>query len=111
MTPTIQDGEILEVRRVAAPEIKIGDIVLFKDHSGFKVHRVIWKKGSQMVTKGDSSVTADSPINDQHIIGKVVARQCAKTGGILCLEGTAARLKYFAAAARAKLYRTIRSLV
>ena len=95
MLPTIGDGDILHVKRIDTATIRVGDIVLFKDTLGFKAHRVIRKRGSAFVTRGDAGIEADSTISGSRILGKIGAKECAENGYRVALEGVVPRLSYF----------------
>src|SRR5260370_25847 len=112
MLPTIQDGEFLHVQPTNAAKLKVGDIVLFKDGAEFKAHRIVRKLPGTNVFKarGDSGEQADS-IREGEIVGKIVAKECAKTGGAVSLEGRGARLRFFAAEARRRLSQSVRSML
>src|SRR5438128_11482173 len=101
MLPTIQDGEFLHIQPANAAKLKVGDIVLFKDGAEFKAHRIVRKlRGTDVFTaRGDSGEEADS-IRGGQIVGKIVAKECAKRGRVISLESSAARLGFFAADAR-----------
>jgi len=108
MLPIVQDGEILYVHPVDPCSIKIGEIVLFRDRDGFKAHRVLQKKQGLFITRGDSSVQADGAVQLDRIIGKVVAKECATTGQVICLQGPWSRLSFFAVVARKGVPASIR---
>src|SRR6266568_3736020 len=112
MLPTIQDGEFLHIQPANAAKLKVGDIVLFKDGAEFKAHRIVGKLPGTDVFKarGDSGEQADS-IRGGQIVGKIVARECAKTGGVVSLEGRGARLRFFAAEARRRLSQSVPSML
>ena len=72
MTPTIEDGDILLVRK--DPEYNENDIIVYTNDEGFSVcHRVIQKKVASYVTKGDANNFVDGydPTVDD-INGKMV---------------------------------------
>ncbi len=112
MLPTIQDGEFLHVRPASAAKLKVGDVVLFEEGAEFKAHRIVRKlPGTDVfMARGDSGEEADS-IRGGQIVGKIVAKECAKTGGVVSLEGRGARLRFFAAEARRKLSQSVRSML
>src|SRR6266567_1503610 len=94
MLPLINDGEILHVQRANAATLKVGDIVLFRQGAKFKAHRIIRKQQDQFITRGDAGVDADGAIHGKEIVGKVVAKECAGTDSLTCLEGWRVRLKF-----------------
>src|SRR5216683_4665989 len=110
MLPTIQDGEFLHVQPTNAAKLKVGDIVLFKDGAEFKAHRIVRKLPNVFKARGDSGEQADS-IQEGEIVGKIVARECAKTGGVVSLESRGVRLRFFAAEARRRLSQSVRSIL
>jgi signal peptidase I len=100
MLPVIQDGDLLHVQTVDTAKLKIGDIVLFKSGSEFKAHRIIRKQRGIFVTRGDAGMDTDGTIRGEHIVGKVVAKECATTGEMFSLHGSAARLRFLMVEAR-----------
>src|SRR5438445_1585872 len=111
MLPTIQDGEFLHVQPANAAKLKVGDIVLFKDGAEFKAHRIVRKlPGTEVfMARGDSGEEADS-IREGEIVGKIVAKECAKTGGVISLGGRGARVRFAAAEGRRKLSQSVRGM-
>jgi len=95
MLPLIHDGDILHVQRATAANLKVGDIVLFQQNKNFKAHRIVRKQPDSFVTHGDAGEEADGVITARHIVGKIVARECAMTGCILPLDGVGIRLGFF----------------
>lgn len=79
MTPAIQGGEWVIVRRASAEEIRLGDVVIYQAGNVFVAHRVIRKRerdGSVYFTvKGDAHLAAEGEIAQEEIVAKVVALQ------------------------------------
>ena len=100
MVPVIQDGEVLQVRRANATELKVGDIVLFRENTKFKAHRIISKQKDHFVTRGDAGRDADAAIRKGQIVGKITAKECAQDGATIRLDNLSARLNFFAMEAR-----------
>ena len=77
MLPSIWPADILEIHRVAAADISVGDIVLFNRQNRLVVHRVQRVKREQnevvLITRGDRSATADSPVSANELLGRVRA--------------------------------------
>lgn len=77
MRPWIQDGDLIEIRPAAPPEIGRGDVVLgyTTDHR-MVVHRVIGacREGGRTLlhTRGDALTCADVPLAPEQILGRVV---------------------------------------
>jgi len=107
MLPLINDGEMLHVQRANPARLKVGDIVLFRQGTEFKAHRIIRKNKDQFITRGDAGLEADGAIAGGQIVGKVVAKECAINEEIVPLDGLAVRLSFFAAEVRRYLSRNI----
>jgi signal peptidase len=79
MRPTLQIGDLLLIRKCAASEIKVGDIIVFRPHNGdcLIVHRVIEKRDTSgqitFKTKGDANLSPDSwNVLESDVLGIVV---------------------------------------
>lgn len=95
MLPTIQDGEIVHVKPVAANMLRIGDIVLLRAGEQFKAHRIIRKRGQCFITRGDSGVDNDGEIRCDQILGRVIAKEVVNSRRLVRLDGMRARLEFF----------------
>jgi signal peptidase I len=75
MLPSIWPGDVLEIHRVAVADISLGDIVVFARKNRLVVHRVLRLNREQddvvVITRGDRSATADSPVSTNELLGKV----------------------------------------
>ncbi|MGE4284095.1 MAG: signal peptidase I [Clostridia bacterium] len=73
MAPTFNTGSIVGVKSVPFEEIKVEDIVTFKDIDGKTVtHRVVEIAEGRLVTKGDANDGIDAtPVTSERVIGKV----------------------------------------
>jgi len=95
MYPCIRHGDILEVRPVEVPAIRLGDVI-FSRHGNDRLiaHRVIGigEKWGQVVlaTKGDFARHFDRPIHADQVLGQVIA--IYRAGRRLCLDGGLSRL-------------------
>src|SRR5215475_6649113 len=92
MLPFIKDGEILRVKAIDPADVKLGDIVLFRDRSGFKAHRVIRRNKGKFATRGDAGLETDEAIRGEQIVGKITAKECGTSGRLIALEGTWAKM-------------------
>jgi hypothetical protein len=108
MLPLINDGEILRVQPANPDRLKVGQIVLFRQGSDFKAHRIIRKQRDQIITRGDASSEPDGAIRGGQIVGKIVAKECQESGQIVLLDGVRARLSFFARKARGRVAQTLR---
>ncbi|GEM_PF-6115736 len=71
-------GDLLLIRGVDPAEIRVGDVVVYEGSRGLIVHRVlkIWSdEGENLIfqTKGDANPHADTPIQAEAVVGKVIA--------------------------------------
>lgn len=81
MAPFIRDGDLITVVPAFRPgpdRLKLGDVVLFRtEHDRWLIHRIIRKSGrgkrGRVVTKGDSLLRADRPIDLEQVWGRVTA--------------------------------------
>jgi len=75
MLPAVWPGDTLMVERATLSAVSQGEIVLFVRGRRLFAHRVMAKShrdgGLQVVTKGDAMPTADAPISDAELLGKV----------------------------------------
>jgi hypothetical protein len=80
MLPTIWPGDVLSIEPKATAEIFPGDVVLVTHDNRFFVHRLIEKRNSGWITRGDSMPQNDEPVAEAQLLGKVALIQ-RKTGG------------------------------
>lgn len=77
MTPFLQGGETLTIKKVPYKTLRKGDVIFFKSPDGFPViHRIIGKKQQEddtyiFTTKGDAVSTIDELVRGNNILGKV----------------------------------------
>lgn len=70
MSGTIEVNDIIFVK--LTDKVEINDIVTYKDKDGAVVtHRLVEKRGNELITKGDVNNTQDEPIRKKDLIGKV----------------------------------------
>jgi hypothetical protein len=77
-TPAIKDGEMITVEPIQAPDIKHGDIVLYRSTNGVTADRVLRIDGRAkmfpvLILRGDASTTLDQPVAWQQVLGRVAA--------------------------------------
>lgn len=70
MHGTIEAGDWIIVK--SGDDVKLDDIITYKQSGNFITHRVMEAYGGTYVTKGDANNKADDPIDQSQIIGKVV---------------------------------------
>ncbi len=76
MWPCFQEGDLLELAPIDFDQVRTGDCIAYSSTSGEQaVHRVVGKKGSGLITRGDALPEPDNrPVFGDHIIGRVMYR-------------------------------------
>src|ERR1700751_353773 len=77
MSPTIRDGEIVEVKPMELSKLREKDIVLAKSDCGFRLHRIVVldpERGS-FITRGDCCQENDPPLSRSQILGVARAKE------------------------------------
>ncbi len=77
MHPSIQSGDIVSIQTVAINRIRLGDLVLFRDHNnGLVLHRLLRKRipglAHHLQSQGDALSYADKPVPHSHLLGRVI---------------------------------------
>ncbi len=78
MYPSIREGELITVEPVAASDVKLADIVLYRSERGLIAHRVveIASRDSRVFRlRGDASLSCDRPVAAEQILGRVAGVQ------------------------------------
>lgn len=70
MSPTLEIGDVIIVK--IDKNVKKDDIITYYKDDNFITHRVVEVKGKEIIARGDSNNSSDSPINKDMIVGKVV---------------------------------------
>jgi len=74
MWPALKRGDLVLIKGVSAKnEIKVGDIIVYRNQIGFTIHRVIEMREDTVITKGDANNVADSPVRYEEIVGKALS--------------------------------------
>jgi hypothetical protein len=71
MLPAIWPGDVLRIESTSGEEIVPGDIVLVARNRRFFIHRLIEKRNSHWITRGDSLPHNDEPVAQVQVLGKV----------------------------------------
>ena len=73
MSPFIKDGDLITVSPFGNMQPGRGDIVAFLDaaNNGLTVHRIIKRQGIDFIMKGDNIRTADMPVGESKLLGRV----------------------------------------
>ena len=73
MWPALKKGDLVLMEGVEKSELKIGDIVVYKNEKGFTIHRIIELNEKTLKTKGDANNISDLPVKYENIVGKSVS--------------------------------------
>ncbi len=71
MYPLLQDGDVLDIRKVKFNAVEINDILCVRKNQATFTHRVIYKKDNYLILKGDTNLVSDGKIYEKNVIGKV----------------------------------------
>jgi phage repressor protein C with HTH and peptisase S24 domain len=71
MHPVIRDNDLLHVE--PARHFVRGDVVLVLAERGLTAHRVVSRRGTTIVTRGDNAPGADDPCEAVRVLGKVTS--------------------------------------
>jgi hypothetical protein len=74
MWPFVRDGMVVTVQPCSAEECDVGDIILVRMLDSFLLHRVVGRKGSGLLTKGDARRRIDGVIPPKRVLGRVSRR-------------------------------------
>jgi SOS-response transcriptional repressor LexA len=69
MHPVIRENDTLHVEPVR--EFSPGDVVLVLAERGLTAHRVISRRGTTLILRGDNAPAADDPVEESQVLGKV----------------------------------------
>ncbi|MEK9150908.1 MAG: signal peptidase I [Patescibacteria group bacterium] len=72
MWPVLKEGSLVFIKSVKKEEIKIGDIVVYRNSKGFTIHRIVELGENDLTTKGDANFQKDAPAKYEDIIGKTL---------------------------------------
>jgi len=97
MYPVIRDDDLLHVE--PSQPIARGDVVLVLAERGLTAHRVISRRGTTLVTRGDNAPAPDDPCDAAQVLGKVLYAE---------RDGRHVNVRSAAAQAAAFLRRTLR---
>src|ERR1700751_3580984 len=71
MSPSISDGEVVEVTPVIVTKLRKDDIVLAKSNAGFRLHRIVLADpaNDRFTTRGDCGLQDDPELKGSQILG------------------------------------------
>jgi hypothetical protein len=73
MLPAVQPGDVLTIRQCVMSAVECGAIVLFTRDGRLFAHRVVARRNTHLVTRGDALDGQDPPIRPDQLLGQVVA--------------------------------------
>ncbi len=73
MWPALKEGDVVFIRGInGKADLRIGDIVVYRNENGFTIHRIEKLGESELTTKGDANNVSDLPVKYTDIVGKAV---------------------------------------
>ena len=88
MLPAVWPGDLITVQHRGLSGLRPGQIVLYRRDGGLTAHRIQGLSGDRIITRGDSLVAVDPPVEQSEIIGQVVSisrgSRNIQTGQTLC---------------------------
>ncbi len=73
MQPLFRDGDVIEIRKITFPKIKVDDVITFIREENLISHRVVYKTDKYLLTAGDNNQSVDKKVIAKDIFGKVVS--------------------------------------
>ena len=73
MLPAIWPGDLITVQHCNTAELRLGQIVLYRQEGKLTAHRIHGISPSHVITQGDSVPTCDPPVGAHEIVGQVVS--------------------------------------
>jgi uncharacterized repeat protein (TIGR01451 family) len=77
MSGAIRDGEMVHVKSPDVAKLRVGDIILVKGETGFRLHRLVVADGEQdvFITRGDCAEQDDPAVGGEQILGLAVDKE------------------------------------
>lgn len=72
MWPALKEGYLIFIKSVPKEDLKIGDIIVYRNNLGFTIHRIVKLSEDELVTKGDANFQNDTPIKYEDVVGKTL---------------------------------------
>ena len=73
MWPILKKGDLILIKGInEKEEIKLDDVVVYRNEKGFTIHRVIKLNEETLITKGDANNVKDKPVKYEDVIGKLL---------------------------------------
>ena len=71
MFPLLLSNDLLYCRKVSFKKCHVNDLIIIEKGRNVFTHRVIYKAGKYLITKGDNNLVSDGKIYPHQILGKV----------------------------------------
>lgn len=95
MRPLMHDGrDTLVIAPVREEEMRVGEIVLFRYHERHILHRIIRRKGDQLVLAGDGNYHLKECCSTADVVGRLV-RVERKSGKVVHCDSPAWHIRSF----------------
>ena len=79
MRPCLRDGDMVEISRVEARELRRGDVAAFAQPAGkpasVTIHRFVGRGRQGLLFQGDALPVGDAPVSESAVLGRVLARE------------------------------------
>jgi signal peptidase I len=73
MWPQLKEGDVVFIKGVSGKEeVRVGDVVVYRNERGFTIHRIIAMNDTTLTTKGDANNVDDTPIKYEQLVGKMI---------------------------------------
>lgn len=74
MWPELKKGDLVLIRGYSGnkEDLKIGDVIVYKNQKGFTIHRIVRLNDTTLITRGDANNVDDTPIEYSHVAGKML---------------------------------------
>ncbi len=70
MWPALHTGDLVFIEDAGRENLKVGDIIVWKNSEGFTIHRIVRLEGDELVTKGDANFNEDEPVRYEDVVGR-----------------------------------------
>ena len=78
MWPVLKTGDLVLIKNIPRDELKVGDIIVWKNPKGFTIHRIIKLEADTLTTRGDANFIDDTPVEYSKVVGRTIYRSEAK---------------------------------
>ena len=75
MWPALKKGDVVLIKYIPKEEMRVGDIVVWRNEKGFTIHRVVTLDEQTLTTKGDANFSEDAPVHYGDVVWRTVMFQ------------------------------------